>query len=544
MNTQLKRPTLLAFCALALCIVNLNVARAEETPYSPKIAKASDEGEQAIKAFRPAEGLKAELIAAEPLLANPVCMYIDNLNRIYVVETFRHSIGVDTGSMGLTLDQDLSLRNVPERIEVMKKKWGAEIEKFTKESDRIRLIDTSTSGKAVNATVFDDKCNGIPDGIGAGIVAFKGDVYFTCIPNVWKLRDTDGDGKADKREALSTGYGVHGGYLGHDLHGLCVGPDGKLYYSIGDRGLHVEYKGTTLDYPDMGAVLRCNPDGSELEAFATGLRNPQELAFDEYGNLFTGDNNSDAGDAARWVYIVEGSDTGWRNGYQYIGAPVARGPWNAELLWKPYFKGQAAYIVPPVANFANGPSGLCYYPGTGLPERYSKHFFLADFRGGANGSGIHSFANKPKGASFEMVDAKPFIWGVLATDCTFGPGAGLFLTDWVQGWGKPNKGRIYRVADPKLDEDPLVIETKKILGEGMEKRTPEELGKLLAHANMRVRQEAQFQLADRGKVAIGLLQQIAASPENQIARVHALCRSRQARGRTRLCCHHGYATGA
>ena len=141
-------------------------------------------------------------------------------------------------------------------------------------------------------------------------MSFRGDVYYTCIPHVWKLRDTDGDGAVDQRKTLSSGYGVHGGYLGHDLHGLRVGPDGKIYYTIGDRGATVDHDGKKFVHPDEGTCWRCNPDGSELEVFARGLRNPQELAFDEFGNLFTGDNNSDGGDQARWVYIIEGGDSG------------------------------------------------------------------------------------------------------------------------------------------------------------------------------------------------------------------------------------------
>ena len=169
---------------------------------------------------------------------------------------------------------------------------------------------------------------------------------------------------------LHDGYGVHVGFLGHDLHGLRFGPDGRLYFSIGDRGFNVTtFDGKTLAVPDTGSVLRCNPDGTELEVFATGLRNPQELAFDEYGNLFTGDNNSDSGDRARWVYVVEGGDSGWRIGYQFLESPYSRGPWNEERLWYPAFAGQAAYIVPPIANLADGPSGLTYDPGVSSASR-------------------------------------------------------------------------------------------------------------------------------------------------------------------------------
>src|SRR5207248_4875191 len=103
-----------------------------------------------------------------------------------------------------------------------------------------------------------------------------------------------------------------------------------------------------------------------------GLRNPQDLVFDQYGNLFTGDNNSDSGDQARWVYVVEGADNGWRVGYQFMERPYSRGPFNAEKLWYPHFDGQAAYVVPPIANIASGPSGAAYFPGSGLPNRFRR----------------------------------------------------------------------------------------------------------------------------------------------------------------------------
>ena len=200
--------------------------------------------------------------------------------------------------------------------------------------------------------------------------------------------------------------------------------------------------------PDTGAVLRCNPDGSDLEVFATGLRNPQELAFDEYGNLFTGDNNSDSGDKARWVYIVEGGDSGWRIGYQYHRSPAAAGPWNAEKLWHPQATDSRAVPRPAARQHRRRPVGPDLLPRhrACCPTSYDRHFFLCDFRGAAGSSGIRSFAVKPKGASFELVDPQQFVWGILATDCDFGPDGGFYVSDWVEGWEKPARAASTRSA--------------------------------------------------------------------------------------------------
>jgi quinoprotein glucose dehydrogenase len=474
-------------------------ARGDDELYKPQVAGPSPEASQAAKSIRLAPGLKLELFAAEPLLANPVAFCIDDRGRVFVAETFRlHAGATDNRSHMDWLDADMASKSVADRVAMYKKFLSPqEFQQYQVEHERVKLIEDRTGdGKADHATVFADGFKDAADGIGAGLLARKGDVYYACIPDLWRLRDNDGDGKADVKESLSTGYGVHVAFLGHDLHGLKMGPDGRIYFSVGDRGLNVTTReGKHLFAPDCGSVLRCEPDGSNLEIFASGLRNPQELAFDDHGNLFTCDNNSDGGDKARWVHVVEGSDSGWRMGYQYLEFPTSRGPWNAEKLWHPRWDGQAAYIVPPIINISDGPSGLVHDPGTGLPARYRDHFFLADFRGGAGNSGIRSFANKPKGASFELVDAQEFIWSVLATDVDFAPNGSMYILDWVNGWDKTGKGRIWKVTSKETD--PRVAEVKALLAEGMSKRTEAELAKLLGHADQRVRSEAQFELADR-----------------------------------------------
>jgi quinoprotein glucose dehydrogenase len=465
------------------------------------------EAELAVRNLRPAPGLQVTLFAAEPQLQNPSSFTIDEKGRFFVVETHRRRTSVlDIRSVIDWLDEDLACHSVEDRIAMYRRHLGAAADALAVESERIRLIeDRSGGGRADYAETFADGFNTMVDGVAAGVIARKGELWFAAIPNLWHF-------KHGKRTSLHFGFGIRQSYGGHDFHGLRFGPDGKLYMSVGDRGCHIETGGRVVALHDEGGVLRCNPDGSDLEIVATGLRNPQELAFNDVGDLFTVDNNAnvggDNGETARIVHIVEGGDGGWRIGYQHL---PDGGPWEREGLWK----GQAAYQMPLVGHLAHGPAGLTHYPGTGLPAKYEGCFLLCDFPGG-----VHSFRLKPKGASYELAGSEHFLWELFATDVEVGVDGAVYVTDWVQGFEKSQKGRIFRVADPALAKDARVLEVRRLLSEGMGARSLDELATLLGHADQRIRLAAQVELAERREEAT--LANVAGQPGPSLGRLHAI----------------------
>ncbi|MCA9191531.1 MAG: HEAT repeat domain-containing protein [Planctomycetales bacterium] len=482
---------------------------------------ASDEGELAIGSFSKPAGWNISLFAAEPHLANPVAMYVDNSGRVFVCESFRQDRGVTDNRAHDRewLLADLAAQSVQDRIDYHIRLLGSEASEYTAHDDRIRMIvDTDADGKADSSTVFAEGFNKIEDGTGAGILVRGNSAFYTCIPKLWKLSDTNGDGVAEQRDILQDGYGVRVAFRGHDSHGLIIGPDGRLYFSIGDRGYNIETAAGQFKNVESGAVFRCELDGSNLEVFATGLRNPQELAFDDYGYLFTGDNNSDSGDRARWVNVMEGGDTGWRMMYQYL---PDRGPFNREKIWHPFSADTPAYIVPPIENIGDGPSGLSCYPGTGLSGDFANCFFMVDFRGGAANSGIRLIRVTPKGAFWKVERSEQPIWNILATDADFGPDGALWVCDWVNGWVGEGKGRIYRFTDSVAQKQDIVKEVADLLKSGFESRSVVELQNLLNHLDRRVRLEAQWELAHRG-VTAPFLSVLSNRGLGTIARLHAL----------------------
>ena len=132
------------------------------------MAPASEEAEQIIKKFRVPAGLKVDLFAAEPLLAQPVALCTDELGRFYVAEGHRFADGIngggdrDFGALDMRghmdwLDQDLSNKTVEEREEMLKRNMGANVKRLTLHSDLVRRVeDKDGDGKAETSTIFAD----------------------------------------------------------------------------------------------------------------------------------------------------------------------------------------------------------------------------------------------------------------------------------------------------------------------------------------------------------------------------------------------------
>ena len=384
-------------------------------------------------------------------------------------------------------------------------------------SERIHLLeDTDGDGTADAIQLFAEEFKTEVTGIAAGVLHFEDTVYATVAPDVWRLKDTNGDGRADELSIMASGFGLHVAYAGHDMHGLTVGPDGKIYWSIGDKGIStVSAEGKRFHYPNQGGVMRCNPDGSDFEVFAHGLRNVQELAFDQFGNLFGVDNDADkSGEKERFVYIVKDMDAGWRCNYQYRGRDYD--PWMAERLWVPWHEGQPAYIVPPIRNYIDGPAGFAFNPGTALSPKYRDYFFLT----GAPNGNQYAFQVKPKGASFEMVNAHSIGSGIPLVGINFGPDGGLYGVDWGGGYPLNQKGAVWKIDDPKFEGSPIRTEVRDVLKTAFSNHGESDLVKLLGHADQRIRLKAQFELAKRKAVAV--FADVSQASSSEMAKCHSV----------------------
>jgi len=497
-----------------------------------------------------AEGLTLSLWASDSLAPDPVAMSVDDEGNIYLTRTNRQKNSeFDIRGFRHWMTPSIALQSVEDRKNFLHETFASEKTEenewlkdlnndgihdwkdLTVQKEEIwKLEDQNANGYANVATRIVNDFNEEKSDVAGALLVRKNDMFVGIAPDMWRITDEDGDGIMNDKTSISHGYGVHIGFGGHGMSGAIEGPDGRIYWGIGDIGANITTAdGTNHKYPNQGVIVRSNPDGSDFEVFAAGVRNTHEFVFDEYGNIITADNDGDhRGESERLVYIVEGSDAGWRSNWQYgkYTDPKNNGynVWMDEKLFVPRWENQAAYIIPPIMNFHNGPTGMAYNPGTALGKEWKNKFFLVEFVGNPSRSHIWSFDLKPKGASFELNKEQDILSGILPTGIRFAPDGALYIADWMNGWDTKNYGRVWKldVAANKNDLKAERKETERLMTLDYTDQSADELIQFLSYPDMRIRQKAQFELADRDNKGQKAFTVAITQKENQLARVHGI----------------------
>ena len=475
--------------------------------------------------------------ASDPAIANSVAIDFDDRGRVYLtVAKRRKQSSLDIRHHQDLVKKDLSLTTVEERRAWYReyltgKNWvpdrngdgTRDWRDLTVQKDQaVRVVDTDGDGRGETVRVLDEYHSEVT-GIAAGILAVDDAVFVAAEPDFLRYADQDGDGFPEHRELVATGFQVHMGQGGHNLSGVALGPDGRVYWSLGDKGHHVKTReGTLYHMPNAGGIFRCELDGSNVERFSMGERNAQELAFDAYGNLFSMDNDGDyPGEKERALYITEGSMHGWRLNWQWlrkqdfikISGIAAFNPWMDERLFLPDREDHAAYLTPTIGNFGPGPCGFTANPGTALSPALADCFFMTNQK-----SEVRVFKFVPKGASFEFREQAAIKGGVNNTGLAIGPDGALYSASYGG-----RKGLITRFDVAEADRHPAREETAGILASAAGEASRETLRRWLDHPDQRVRMKGQFELVRRGpKSGLEELQGALTGAKTLLGKLHAV----------------------
>ncbi|MCL6260169.1 HEAT repeat domain-containing protein [Aquiflexum sp. TKW24L] len=518
------------------------------TQYDHEVVKKQAAEIEATVTPTLSEGLSLKLWAVDSMIIDPISIKVTDDGTLYYVSSERlgQSEFDIRGHQNWEI-QSMSWQSVADRKAFLRKEFAterSEENKWLKDLNGDGFFDWKdlTVEKESVYKIKDTNGDGLADwsqrivydfheeetDLALAVTVHENDVFLGVAPDFWRLQDTNGDGLMDKKTSISHGYGVHVGFGSHGMSGAKVGPDGRIYWAIGDIGFNgTDQDGVKWNYPNRGVVVRSNPDGSDFEVFAMGLRNTHEFTWDEYNNLISVDNDGDhRGESERLVYLVNGSDTGWRINWQF---GKYRDPdnntykvWMDENMYKPRHEGQAAYITPCIINYVNGPTGMIYNPGTALAERWKKHFFVVEFVGNPARSGIHAFQLKPKGATFELAKTELVQTGMLPSGIDFGPDGSLYVADWINGWGNKNYGRIWKLDDNEGQNWAARKETQGLITLDYSGMSDAELEGHLFYEDDRIRRKAQFELAKRGEKGAKVFEKVMNQKANQIARIHAI----------------------
>lgn len=373
--------------------------------------------DDALKALKVADGFQVELFAAEPMLINPTSIDVDHKGRVWVAEA----------------------------VNYRRKLFGRPI--IRKEGDRIVvLVDEKGEGKASKAVTFYQSPE-IYGPIGVCVAPYpdgKGQKVFVCqSPDILVFEDKDGDLKADgpPKKFLS---GFRGFDHDHGVHGINIGPDGKLYFTVGDAGVgglqSSDGKGKKWTSNDTdcraGTVWRCEMDGANLELIAHNFRNNYECCVDSFGEIWLSDNDDDGNQQTRICFVMPGGNYGYH----------PRGP--GQTHWH---EEQPGIVHKTLRTGFGSPTGITFYEGSLFPKKYSGALLHCD----AGPREVRWFFRKPKGAGYEL-DKEVLLTSTdnwfRPSDVCVAPDGSIFVADWYDrgvgghGMGDPTDGRIYRIT--------------------------------------------------------------------------------------------------
>ncbi|MFO0822467.1 MAG: PVC-type heme-binding CxxCH protein [Gemmataceae bacterium] len=394
--------------ALLLASTTLASAQPKGGPLSPQ---------DALKALKVADGFQVELFAAEPMLINPTSIDVDHKGRVWVAEA----------------------------VNYRRKGFGRPI--IRKEGDRIQvLIDDEGTGKASKAVTF-YQGEDLYGPLGVCVAPYpdgKGQKVFVCqSPNILVFEDKDGDLKADgPPKTFLTGFG--GFDHDHGVHGINIGPDGKLYFTVGDSGVtglqSSDGKGrkwvSNATDVHKGTVWRCDMDGTNLELIAHNFRNNYEACVDSFGEVWLSDNDDDGNQQTRICFVFPGGN------YGYGPRGAGQTHWHEE---------QPGIGHKTLRTGFGSPTGITFYEGSMFDKKYRGSLLHCD----AGPREVRWFHRKPKGAGYELEKE------VLLTssdnwfrpsDVCVAPDGSIFVADWYDrgvgghGMGDPTDGRIYRIT--------------------------------------------------------------------------------------------------
>ncbi|HEX7448390.1 MAG TPA: PVC-type heme-binding CxxCH protein [Pirellulales bacterium] len=345
--------------------------------------------------------LVIERFAAEPQLVTPTGIAVDDRGRVLVIESHTHFRPDDYAGPP---------------------------------ADRIRVFeDTDGDGRADRISTFFEGTRFTMN----LAVAHDGSVYVATRNELFRLRDSEGDGVADERTPIAR-LDTPGNYPHNGLSGFAFDFAGNVYFGLGEN-LGAEYRligsdGATLSGGGEGGnIYRCRADGSGLQRVATGFWNPFHLTFDAFGRLFAVDNDPDSRPPCRLLHVAPGGDYGYRfrNGRKGLHPFTA---WNGELPG----------TLPMVAGTGEAPSGVVAYESDGLPDDYRGQLLVTSW----GDHRLDRFTLERRGASFTS-RAVPFVTGgeeFRPVGVAVAPDGSLFVSDWVdKSYTLHGKGRIWHI---------------------------------------------------------------------------------------------------